>query len=204
MLDIHYIRANKVLVIQGLQKKHFKNAAVAVEELLAIDQRRRFTQLSLDNTTAELNQCTKQIGQLMQQSKKDEAAAAKAQTTALKSSIKTLAQQLQVHEEALQYALYELPNLPYTEVPEGKRAADNALVYQSSEIPVNDEEQLPHWELAQKYALVDFELGNKITGAGFPVYKGQGARLQRALINFFLDEAQQAGYEEIQPPMAAQ
>lgn len=201
MLDIHYIKANKALVIQGLQKKCFNDAAEAVEKLLAIDQQRRAVQFSLDSTTAQLNQLTKQIGQLMQQGQKEEAAVARAQTKALKLAIKTLAQQLQVHEAALQHALYELPNLPNTEVPEGQSAADNTLVYQSSEVFANDAAQLPHWELAKKYALVDFALGNKIVGAGFPVYKGQGARLQRALINFFLDEARQAGYEEIQPPI---
>jgi len=201
VLDIQYIRANKALVIQGLQKKCFNKAAEIVEKLLVIDQQRRVAQLSLDNTTAQLNQLTKQIGQLMQQEQKDAAAVAKAQTTALKLTIKTLAQQLQVHEAALQHALYELPNLPNTEVPEGKSMADNMLVYQSGEVPVNEAAQYPHWELAQQYDLVDFGLGNKITGAGFPVYKGQGARLQRALINFFLDEARHAGYEEIQPPI---
>jgi seryl-tRNA synthetase len=201
MLDIHYIRSNSALVIQGLQKKCFSNATEAVERVLVIDQQRRSTQLSLDNTTAQLNQFTKQIGQLIQQGQKEEATLTKAQTTALKLAIKTLAQQLQVHEVALKHALYELPNLPNTEVPEGKSAADNTLVYQSSEVPVNKATHAPHWELAQKYALVDFALGNKIMGAGFPVYKGKGARLQRALINFFLDEALHAGYDEIQPPI---
>jgi seryl-tRNA synthetase len=201
MLDIHYIRANKALVIQGLRKRHFHNPAEGVEKLLAIDQQRRATQLSVDNTSAQLNQLTQQIGQLMQQGKEEEAAAAKKQTTVFKFTIKTLIQQLRVHEEALQHALYAVPNLPNTDVPEGKNAADNMIVYQSHEVLVNNAAQLPHWELAQKYALVDFELGNKIAGAGFPVYKGQGARLQRALINFFLDEARHAGYEEIQPPI---
>lgn len=201
MLDIHYIRANKELVIQGLQKKHFNNATEEVEKLLIIDQQRRTTQLSVDDATAQLNQCTKQIGQLVQQGKKEEATVARAQATTLKLTIKTLVQQLRIHEETLQHALYELPNLPNTEVPEGESSTDNTLVYQSSEVLVNDAAQLPHWELAKKYALIDFELGNKIVGAGFPVYKGQGARLQRALINFFLDEALHAGYEEIQPPI---
>ena len=201
MLDIHYIRANKALVIQGLQKRHFNNADETVEKLLAIDQQRRGTQLSLDNTTAQLNRLTKQIGQLIQQKETEKADAIKVQTTALKSAIKMLIQKLQVHEEALQQVLYELPNLPNTEVPTGKNAADNTLVYQSSKVPINSAAKWPHWELANKYALVDFELGNKIVGAGFPVYKGQGARLQRALINFFLDEARHVGYEEIQPPV---
>jgi seryl-tRNA synthetase len=201
MLDIHYIRANKAIVIQGLQKRCFNNATEAVEDVLAIDQQRRTTQLSLDNTTAQLNQLSKKISQLLQQGQKEEATRTQAQTTALKLAIKALAQQLQGHEAALKHALYELPNLPNAEVPEGKNAADNMLVYQNSEVPVNEATHCPHWDLAQKYHIVDFALGNKIVGAGFPVYKGQGARLQRALINFFLDEALHAGYEEIQPPI---
>ena len=201
MLDIQYIRAHPAAVTQGLQKRHFANASAAVEKVLAIDQQRRTTQLSLDNTAGALNQCSKQIGQLMQQGKAQEAEAAKAKTATLKASIKTLNQALQAHEAALQQALYALPNLPHTTVPEGTRAADNALVYQHGEVPGNPEALRPHWELAQQYALVDFALGNKITGAGFPVYQGRGAKLQRALINFFLDEAQQVGYEEVQPPL---
>jgi seryl-tRNA synthetase len=201
MLDIHYIRANKTLVVQGLQKRYFNHATEAVEEVLAIDQQRRATQLSLDNTTAQLNQLSKKISQLLRQGQQEEATLTQAQTTALKLAIKALTQQLQGHEAALKHALYELPNLPNTEVPEGKTAADNMLVYQNSEVLVNEAARCPHWELAQKYDIVDFASGNKIVGAGFPVYKGKGARLQRALINFFLDEALHAGYEEIQPPI---
>lgn len=201
MLDIHYISANKAIVIQGLQKKQFKDAAAAVEQLLAIDEKRRATQLSLDNTSAEMNQYSKQIGQLMHEGKKEEAMNARSQTTALKASIKTLSQELQAHEAALQKALYEVPNLPHAEVPEGKEATDNVVIYQSHEVDSTESDLLPHWELTKKYTLIDFELGNKLTGAGFPVYRGQGAKLQRALINFFLEEACQAGYEEIQPPI---
>jgi len=201
MLDIHYIKSNEALVIQGLQKKHFRNAAKAIAELLDIDQQRRATQLSLDSTMAHLNQLTKHIGQLMQQKKEEEIAAYKAQTASLKITTKQLAKQLQDYEKTLQYALYSLPNLPNSEVPAGRGAADNVLVYQSGETLTKNVAQWPHWELVKKYSLVDFELGNKLTGAGFPVYKGKGAKLQRALINFFLDEAHQAGYEEIQPPI---
>ena len=201
MLDINYIRTHQELVVKRLQKKQFRNAAEVVEKILVIDQQRRAAQLSVDNTAAQMNQYAKQIGQLIQQGKKEEAALVKAQTTALKSAAKTSAQQLKIYEETLQHALYEVPNLPSTEVPEGKSSADNALVYQSCDVPIDVATRLPHWELAQKYALIDFELGNKIAGAGFPVYKGQGARLQRAFINFFLDEALCAGYEEIQPPI---
>ncbi|MEM9417114.1 MAG: serine--tRNA ligase [Bacteroidota bacterium] len=201
MLDIHYIRAHKATVIQGLQKKQFKDAEATVAQLLAIDEQRRATQLSLDNASAEMNQYSKQIGQLMQAGKQEEAMNARDQTTTLKASIKTMSQELQAHEVALQKALYEVPNLPHAEVPEGKEAADNVVVYQSQEVDSTDKDLLSHWELAKKYNLIDFELGNKLTGAGFPVYRGQGAQLQRALINFFLEEARQAGYEEIQPPI---
>lgn len=201
MLDIRYISANKALVIRGLQKRQFNNANEIVEKILLIDQRRKATQSSLDQSAGQLNQYAKKIGQLIQQGKKEEAATVKAQTAILKLSVKTLTRQLQVHEGALQDALYELPNLPHIQVPAGKGAADNIIVHQSGEAIAQDTALLPHWELAQRYNLVDFALGNKVVGAGFPVYRGQGARLQRALINFFLDEALQAGYEEIQPPV---
>jgi len=201
MLDIRYIGANKDLVIRGLQKKQFRNASKAIEKILIIDQQRRAAQLSLDQSASQLNQYTKKIGQLVKQGKREEAAIAKEQTVVLKLSVKTLTQQLQTHEEALKNALYELPNLPSAQVPEGKSAADNIVVHQSGEVTTQDTVLLPHWELTQQYNLVDFTLGNKVVGAGFPVYKGLGARLQRALINFCLDEALQAGYEEIQPPI---
>lgn len=201
MLDIHYIRANKAKVIQGLQKKQFKEALEAVEQLLHIDETRRATQLSLDNSAAMLNQYSKQIGQLIHTGKQKEAMKIKEQTAALKASIKILTQELQGYEKKLQEALCQLPNLPHPEVPEGKAATDNTVVYQSHVIDEGENDLLPHWELAKQYALIDFELGNKLTGAGFPVYRGQGARLQRALINFFLEEACQEGYEEVQPPI---
>ncbi len=201
MLDIHYISKNKANVIEGLQKKHFKDAASTVETLLTIDQQRRTTQLTLNNTAAKLNRYTKQIGQLMHLGKKEEAQAVSTQTKPLKASIKLLNQQLRDHEISLKNALNKLPNLPHSGVPEGIGATDNVLVYQSAEIEPKNKDLLPHWELVQNYELADFDLGNKVTGAGFPVYKGQGAKLQRALINFFLDEAQQVGYKEIQPPI---
>lgn len=201
MLSIQHIKENRASVIQGLQKRHFDKAAETIEKLLTIDQQRRATQLSLDDTSAALNQLTQQIGQWMQQGEKEAALAIKPQTAALKSTIKTLAQQLKGHENALQQVLWTLPNLPHAEVPAGHSAEENVQVDQSSEIPSPKTGHVPHWELAQKYDLIDFALGNKVTGAGFPVYKGKGARLQRALVNFFLEEARQAGYEEIQPPI---
>ncbi|MHA7877999.1 MAG: serine--tRNA ligase [Bacteroidota bacterium] len=201
MLDIRYIIAHKELVIRGLQKKQFSNAPEAIAQLLLIDQQRRATQLSLDQSAGQLNQRTKEISQLLQRGKHAEAAIAKEQTATLKLSVKKLAKALQIHEEALQQALYELPNLPHMDVPEGKSAADNIIVAQSDATIIHNVALLPHWELAKQYHLIDFVLGSKVAGAGFPVYQGQGARLQRALINFFLDEALRAGYEEIQPPI---
>ena len=200
MLDINYIREHKALVIQGLQKRNFEEATERVGEVLALDVQRRKTQVALDTTAAALNQCTQQIGQLMKQGNKAAAATAKEETLTQKATIKTLTQELRGYEEVLHNALSTLPNLPHDKVPEGSSEADNVVIDQSQEVPAASAAQLPHWELAQKYGLVDFELGSKITGAGFPVYKGQGARLQRALINFFLEEALQAGYEEVQPP----
>jgi seryl-tRNA synthetase len=201
VLDIHYIRIHTANVIKGLQKRHFNNAATFINQLLEIDQQRRGTQLALDNTANQLNQHTEQIGVLMKLGQQEAANAVKAEAVALKLAIKTHAKALKTHEDALQHALHQLPNLPSHGVPEGKSATDNVLVYQNRDIPTHNNALLPHWELVQKYALIDFALGNKVTGAGFPVYRNQGARLQRALINFLLDEAIQAGYEEIQPPV---
>ncbi|MEL6539696.1 MAG: serine--tRNA ligase [Bacteroidota bacterium] len=201
MLDIHHIRENTESVIQGLRKKYFARAADIIEELLAIDQQRRATQLQLDNTASALNTQSQQIGQLIQQGKAQAAEVAKAKTSALKVALKDLTQTLQAHERALHQQLSILPNLPTSAVPEGDSASDNVVVYQSGEVAKSDATLRPHWELTQQYNLVDFALGNKITGAGFPVYRGLGARLQRALINFCLDEARKAGYEEIQPPI---
>ena len=203
MLEIHYIQAHKDKVIQGLQKRQVQHAATAVEDLLAIDQQRRSTQAALDAASAKLNQLTKQIEQLLKEHKEEAIAATRLQSKALKANIKELSSQLKAHEEALQSALCQLPNLPHPRVPAGKSAEENDIVYQVESLPhiYDDGPKQPHWELAAKYDIIDFELGNKVTGAGFPVYKGKGARLQRALIHFFLDEARRAGYEEIQPPI---
>lgn len=201
MLTIHCIREHKASVIQGLQKKQVDNAVAAVEHLLAIDQQRRATQVALDTTSAKLKQLTKQIEQLLKGDRKEEGAALGLQSRELKITFRDLTRQLQVHEHALQSALYDLPNLPHQAVPLGKDANDNEIVYQDKGLPQAGQGQLPHWELATQYGIIDFELGSKVSGAGFPVYKGKGARLQRALINFFLDEARQADYEEIQPPI---
>ncbi|TAE03603.1 MAG: serine--tRNA ligase [Bacteroidetes bacterium] len=201
MLQISLIREHKQRVINGLQKKNFKNAEQIVEQVCAEDEKRRENQTELDNTLAESNRLAKEIGILMKEGKKDQAAEAKAKTASLKEKSKELSENLKESESRLQKLLYEMPNLPADRVPAGKTAEDNVVLLQDGEIPDFDDSFLPHWELIKKYDIVDFELGVKITGAGFPVYKGKGARLQRALINFFLDEATKAGYLEIQPPI---
>ncbi len=202
MLEIHYIQKHPNQVIQGLAKRGITNAADIIEKLLAIDQQRRETQAAFDQASAQLNQLTKQIGQLLEQNRPEEIASIRSASKVLKDQVKELAHRLKAHEEALQAALYELPNLPNSEVPLGNNAEANEVVYQVKEFPqLAVSQKLPHWELATKYDIIDFEMGNKVTGAGFPVYKGKGARLQRALINFFLDEARQAGYQEVQPPI---
>lgn len=200
MLQIQIIREEKDRVLAGLAKKNF-GAPQLVDEILHIDEQRRKTQGTLDASLAEANQLAKQIGELMRQGKNEEAASLKARTTELKESTKVLEAQLKSLEEDQFNKLVQLPNLPHSSVPAGKTAEDNEVVHRHGEIPALSDTALPHWELAAKYDIIDFELGNKITGAGFPVYKGKGARLQRALINFFLDEALKAGYMEIQPPI---
>ncbi|QCR24560.1 serine--tRNA ligase [Pontibacter sp. SGAir0037] len=201
MLQLHVLRDQTDLVVAGLTKKNYKNAAAEVAALLELDQQRRQTQSEHDELQARSNTLSKEIGVLMKSGQRDKAEAYKSETTELKQKAKALAEQLSSLEEELQKALYKLPNLPHESVPEGRTAEDNEVVLQHGEIPVLHEGALPHWELIQKYDIIDFELGNKISGAGFPVYKKQGARLQRALINFFLDEAIKAGYAEVQPPI---
>lgn len=201
MLQITFIRENKDLTIAGLTKKRFKNAAEAVEKVLELDSQKREVQAKLDQNNAQANTIAKEVGNLMKAGKKEEAEALRQQSTNLKSSVKDLETQFAELEQQLKQQLYLLPNLPHASVPEGAGADDNEVVLQHGEIKALGAEALPHWELIKKYDIVDFELGVKITGAGFPVYKGKGARLQRAMINFFLDEAQKAGYTEIQPPI---
>jgi seryl-tRNA synthetase len=199
MLDIHFIEENKAKVIQGLESRQMQQAATLVEQALATNQKRKEAQLAYDTASAQAHQLSKQIEQLIAAKQTGAIESLKTQSKELKSHIKELEAQLHQHKEALQTLLYELPNLPSKNVPLGKNAEDNQVVYQVDKLPSIT--STPHWELITKYDIIDFELGNKLTGAGFPVYKGKGARLQRALINFFLDEARQAGYEEIQPPI---
>lgn len=201
MLQLNFIRENKEVTIAGLKKKYFKEPEAAIEQLLTLDQKRRETQADLDATLAQSNALAKQIGGLMKEGKKDEAEAAKAQTALLKTRSKELEEQLRQAESVLQDELVKLPNLPHESVPEGRTPEENVEMYTWGEKPVLADDAQPHWELIKKYDIIDFELGNKITGAGFPVYKGKAARLQRAMINFFLNEAADAGYLEIQPPI---
>ena len=199
MLTLKTISENPEIVIKKLAKKHFEGKEI-IEKVLDIDQLRKQTQTTLDAALAESNSLSKHIGQLMKEGKKDEAEVAKSRVAELKSSNKLLEDALRQAEQDLQDLLLLIPNLPSDEVPEGKTAEDNVVEKTGGAIPELDETALAHWDLAKKYDLIDFELGVKISGAGFPVYKGKGARLQRALINFFLDKARDAGYLEIQPP----
>lgn len=201
MLQLTYIRENKEATIAGLKKKYLPKAEEAVEQVLTIDQTRRETQQELDAALARANALAKQIGGLMKEGKKDEAEAAKTETAELKVRSKALEEALKNAEQALQEVLVTLPNLPHASVPEGRTPEENENILQWGELPNLPASALPHWELIKKFDIIDFDLGNKITGAGFPVYKGKGARIQRAMINFFLDEAIKAGYFEIQPPI---
>lgn len=199
MLTIKFIAENKEAVLAGLTKKGFKNLTV-IDEVLELDLRRRQTQARYDLALSELNQISKSVGLLMKEGKKAEAEEAKLRTAAIKEENKLTEASLKMTEDCLQDLLLQIPNMPHTDVPEGSKAEDNVIVKTGGNTPSFDFEALPHWDLAKKYDLIDFELGVKISGAGFPVYKGKGARLQRALINFFLDNARDAGYLEIQPP----
>ena len=199
MLQISYIRENKDLVINGLKKRNFKELEL-VEEAIALDEQRRLIQTKLDNALAESNKLSKEIGTLMKEGKKQEAEQAKAQTADLKEQIKQYSTSLEETVNSLNDILYRIPNIPNALVPEGKTAEDNLTVFQAGEVPHLFEGALPHWELAKKYNIIDFELGVKLTGAGFPVYKDKGAKLQRALISYFLDKNTEAGYLEYQVP----
>lgn len=199
MLQVAYIRENKEEVIKGLAKRNM-DASELVNLVIELDEKRRSTQVELDTILAESNKLSKEIGELMRNGEKEKAEAIKAKTADLKEKTKELTDVLNEATASLQEELYKLPNIPTAIVPEGKTADDNLNVYQDGEIPTLHEGAMPHWELAKKYDIIDFDLGAKITGAGFPVYKGKGARLQRALINYFLDKNTAAGYQETQVP----
>jgi seryl-tRNA synthetase len=214
MLTLKLITEDTERVIRGLEKKHFANAKEAIDEVLAVDKRRREAQQQLDANLSEAKKKASQIGALMKQGQKDEAEAIKATVAQMKETNKQLEEQMNDAQQQLVTLLCQIPNIPYDEVPEGATAEDNHVVKSNlKECDGTDtvgnwnvnpklgiDNPLPHWELAKKYNLIDFDLGVKITGAGFPVYIGKGARLQRALINFFLDEARKSGYTEVMPP----
>ncbi|WP_297508972.1 serine--tRNA ligase [Flavobacterium sp.] len=199
MLQIAVIRENPERVIAALKRKHM-DAKGIVEEIVQLDEKRRSSQASLDNVLAESNKLSKDIGMLMKNGEKAKAEILKQKTTQLREESKVLTEQLEGYANQLNEKLYILPNLPADNVPNGKTPEENLNVFQEGEIPVLHEGALPHWELVKKYDIIDFELGVKITGAGFPVYKGKGARLQRALISYFLDKNTEAGYQEYQVP----
>jgi seryl-tRNA synthetase len=201
MLTLKYITENTNDVIARLAKKHFDGKAL-IKEVTELDKLRKATQVWSDTAAAQLNKLSKEIGLYLKQGKQEEAAAARDKTTELKETIRKFGEQQNEIEQKLNDILVLIPNLPHASVPEGSRAEDNLIERTGGKMPVLTEDAIPHWDLAKKYDLIDFELGVKITGAGFPVYKGKGARLQRALINFFLDNARDAGYLEIQPPYA--
>lgn len=201
MLLVTQIRENYAQVLAGLQKRNIPNVESILEQLVALDDLRKSTQSQRDQIQAEANSISKQIGILMKEGKAEEATAIRERTAEIKVQIKELDEQNAKAEEDLKALLYTIPNVPHTSVPSGRSAEDNEVVFSHGEIPALFEGKLPHWELIKKYDIIDFDLGVKITGAGFPVYKGKGARLQRALINFFLDQAMAAGYLEVQPPI---
>ncbi|MBQ7042105.1 MAG: serine--tRNA ligase [Muribaculaceae bacterium] len=199
MLTIQQIKEDPSFIVKRLAVKGF-DAAELIDKILLLDGQRRELQLNNDNQGAELKKYAAEIGALMKQGKKEEAEGAKAKVAALKEEQKTIAEKLDATEIEMRDILLSIPNIPCDMVPEGRTAEDNVVEKTGGEMPVLGEDALPHWDLAKKYNLIDFDLGVKITGAGFPVYVGKGARLQRALIQFFLDEAGKAGYLEVQPP----
>lgn len=199
MLTIKQITDNKEEVIQLLAKKHF-DGTVIIDEVIKLDESRKATQTAADNYAAELNSLSKEIGLLFKQGKQTEANEAKEKTSVLKENVSRLTSEREEIEQKLNDLLVQIPNLPHESVPAGRTAEDNVVERSGGTNPSLPKDALAHWDLAKKYDLIDFELGVKITGAGFPVYKGKGARLQRALINFFLDNARDAGYLEVQPP----
>ncbi len=201
MLSLPYIRENTELVIKGLLVRNFKNAETLVDKVIEADSKRRSVQTELDNILSESNKISKEIGKLFQSGEVQKANIAKEKTSQLKDKSKILSDTLSEAEEVLNELLYQIPNIPNELVPAGNSEEDNEVIYEEGEIPKLHDNAVPHWELCKKYDIIDFELGNKITGAGFPVYKGKGAKLQRALIAYFLDKNTEAGYTEIQPPL---
>ena len=199
MLQISYIRENKDKVITALAKKHL-DAKTIIEAVIELDENRRSTQNDLDNTLAEANKLSSAIGEMMKNGEKAKAEILKLKTSQLKETSKDLSEKVDGFAAELLQRMYLLPNLPAEIVPVGKTPEENLNVFEEGYIPVLHENAMPHWDLVKKYDIIDFELGVKITGAGFPVYKGKGAKLQRALIAYFLDKNTEAGYQEVQVP----
>ncbi|MBD8017211.1 MULTISPECIES: serine--tRNA ligase [Kaistella] len=199
MLQVNILREERERVLEGLNKRNFRQLNL-VDEAIATDDERRSLQSELELNQTEMNKISKEIGMLMKEGKKDEAENAKARTATFKDNAQTLQQSLKDAENRLLDILYQIPNIPYSKVVAGTSADDNEIVYQSHDVEGLGEGAVPHWELAKKYNLIDFELGVKIAGAGFPVYFGKGARLQRSLVQYFLDKNTEAGYLEVNPP----
>ena len=200
MLTIPYIRDNRETILKGLETKNFRSPEL-IDQIIALDNERRSLQVKTNELQAEMNKLSKEIGMLFKSGEQEKAMQVKGQTTNIKQELEILEQNLQDSSSKVNELLVQIPNIPHPSVPAGKSEADNKEIRSGGNIPQLAEGSLPHWELAKKYTLIDFELGVKITGAGFPVYRGQGARLQRALIAWFLDENTKAGYEEILPPL---
>ncbi|HAY3550683.1 serine--tRNA ligase [Elizabethkingia meningoseptica] len=199
MLQVSFLRDEKARVLEGLQKRNFKHLEL-VDQAVSTDDQRKKIQFELDSQLSEMNKISKEIGALMKEGKKDEAEVAKQKTTDIKESIKELQQELNETEKALLNILYQIPNVPHELVKAGVSEEDNETVFQSCDVEGLGEGAIPHWELATKYNIINFELGVKVAGAGFPVYLGKGARLQRALVQYFLDKNTDAGYIEVNPP----
>lgn len=199
MLQVNFLRENKERVLEGLKKRSFKELDLVDAAINADDERKKL-QFELDSQLSEMNKISKEIGILIKDGKKEEAEAAKSKTSQYKESSKELQSQLNDAEKDLLNILYQIPNVPYEKVVAGVSADDNEIIYESTTVEGLGEGAIPHWELAKKYNLIDFELGVKIAGAGFPVYFGKGARLQRALVQYFLDKNVDAGYLEVNPP----
>ena len=200
MLQVQYIKEHKEIVLKGLDKRNFKDAETVVDQVISLDENRRATQTSLEATLAEANKLSKEIGGLFKTGQVEKANELKQQTGDLKQKSKELSETLSGIENELTELLYQIPNIPNELVIKGSTEEDNEVVFEHGEIPNLESDAKPHWELAKEYDIIDFDLGAKITGAGFPVYKGKGARLQRALINYFLDKNTAAGYKEVQVP----
>jgi seryl-tRNA synthetase len=200
MLDTKKIIAHKSEFIKALDKRHF-NAESLFEKIIQLDESRRHLQSQKDDASAEMNKVSKEIGNCFKNGEKEKAEELKQKTTSLKEKVKDLSQKLDEVSSSLQDVLYQIPNTPHASVKKGKDENDNEELYRKGKMPDFDIDPKPHWELAKQYNLIDFEKGNKLTGAGFPVYKGKAAKLQRALINYFLNENEKAGYDEVQVPL---